>query len=680
MSEIVLQDNLKDCGVSSLLTIVKYYHGDIPKEYLIDLTKTSNNGASAFYLLKAAQQIGFDTKALKGDISLLNDDDFPLIAHTIINNSYSHFQVVFERKNNYLIVGDPASGIKKIKLKDWNNISTNKYLLLKPIRKLPIIKPDLTFKKVLLNIFNKYKKDFINVLLISFVYTVINVITSYNFKILIDDTNIYNIKYLKLILIFLLVLGILKNISNLFRFKVMNYISHKIDKELVETTYDHIIKLPYVYYKTRTSGDIIKRITDISNIKDFITKIFLTIIVDGIMLVIVLCFLFKISIKLTIYTIIIGIMYLVIMLIYNGIFKDKINKNFEYSSETNSYLIETINSIETIKGINIENNIINKFKFKYHNFSKSIKEISDLITKESFYKESINYIGILLISYYGVIDVINNNMKLTTLITFITLINYFLEPIKNIVDLNFSYKNSKASIKRVIELYQLPKEDLSKVNGLNNMKGNITFKDINYSYNGIKNILNNFNLEIKDNNRVLISGDSGNGKSTIVKLLNGSLTDYEGNIYVNNINLKNYTLSTIRDKICYVGSNEMLYTDTLLNNISMYRDIDYKKILKVSKITKLDRILNKLPLGYDSMIEENGFNLSSGERQRIILARTLCKEADIYIFDESLNALDIKTERIILQNIFKYLKNKTIIVISHRFNNNDLFNQKVIVE
>ena len=97
-------------------------------------------------------------------------------------------------------------------------------------------------------------------------------------------------------------------------------------------------------------------------------------------------------------------------------------------------------------------------------------------------------------------------------------------------------------------------------------------------------------------------------------------------------------------------------------------------------ITKLDRILSKLPLGYDSMIEENGFNLSSGERQRIILARTLCKEADIYIFDESLNALDIKTERIILQNIFKYLKTKTIIVISHRFNNNDLFNQKVIVE
>ena len=123
----------------------------------------------------------------------------------------------------------------------------------------------------------------------------------------------------------------------------------------------------------------------------------------------------------------------------------------------------------------------------------------------------------------------------------------------------------------------------------------------------------------------------------------------------------------------------MLYTDTLYNNISMYRDIDYKKILKVSKITKLDRILSKLPLGYDSMIEENGFNLSSGERQRIILARTLCKEADIYIFDESLNALDIKTERIILQNIFKYLKTKTVIVISHRFNNNDLFNQKVIV-
>jgi len=136
------------------------------------------------------------------------------------------------------------------------------------------------------------------------------------------------------------------------------------------------------------------------------------------------------------------------------------------------------------------------------------------------------------------------------------------------------------------------------------------------------------------------------------------MTDYEGKIYIDNRELSNYELKDIRERICYVSQNEILFTDTVYNNILLDRDIAYDDVLEVSKLMQVNEFVEQLPLKYDSLIEENGFNLSGGERQRIMLARTILKKADIYIFDEALNAIDIKRERIILKNIFKILKNK----------------------
>ena len=174
----VLQDDLKDCGICCLLTIIKYYHGDVPKEYLREITKTTKDGVSAFYLIKAAQELGFSTKALQGDINLLENSDFPIIAHTIINNSFQHFVVVYEIRKDYIIIADPSYGIKKISLLEWNKISTSKYLILKPNKKLPIIKFDNYILKILVSFILKNKMSFITIICLSLIYTIMNIITS----------------------------------------------------------------------------------------------------------------------------------------------------------------------------------------------------------------------------------------------------------------------------------------------------------------------------------------------------------------------------------------------------------------------------------------------------------------------------------------------------------------------
>lgn len=675
----VIQDDLKDCGISCLLTIIRYYHGDVPKEYLRELTKTTKDGVTAFYLMKAAQELGFTTQALEGDLRLLQDNDFPLIAHTIINNSYQHFVVIYEVRKNKVIIADPSKGIKKITIDEWNNISTNKYFIFKPIKRIPRI--DNNNKKIFNTLFSfikEYRSLFITIIVLSLIFTILSIITSYNFKLLMDDVSIRNKDNLKSILIILIMFGLIKNITNLFRNKLINFINNHLERLLVKDVYSHIIYLPYLYYKTRTCGDIITRINDVANIKDLIGKIFLTLFVDLVLMIFVLIVLFTINFKLTVMVIATSFIYCLVIVIYNRQIHKYLVESYEEASSVNSYMVETISSIETIKGLNIEEKVCNKLGIKYNKLVNVNKKISNILYNEEFFKETIYYIGNILILYVGIMLVIDQKIGITTLLTYINLFTYYLEPVRNITDLSLNFKNSLLSIKRVMELYSVSKEKflISEKTYNHALNGDIRFENVTYSYNGIRNTLEDINLEIKAGTKILICGDSGSGKSTLVKLLMKYMTDYEGQIYLDNRELSLYELSDIREKICYVSQNEVLFTDSIYNNIVLNRSITYNEFLSVVKNMKVHEIGLKLPLKYDTLIEENGFNLSGGERQRIVLARTLLKKADIYIFDEALNAIDIRRERVILKNLFKLLSKKTVIVISHRFNNEDLFDEK----
>ena len=164
-----------------------------------------------------------------------------------------------------------------------------------------------------------------------------------------------------------------------------------------------------------------------------------------------------------------------------------------------------------------------------------------------------------------------------------------------------------------------------------------------------------------------------------MKLLVKYYDGYRGVIELDGYNLQTFNLFDIRNKICYVSQKENLFTDSIYNNIVLNRNISYDTFLDICKLTFVKELVESKSLNYNYLLEENGFNLSGGERQKIILARTLLQQADIYIFDEALNAIDIKKERLILKNIFNLLKDKTVIVVSHRFNNNDLFDKKILL-
>jgi ABC-type bacteriocin/lantibiotic exporter with double-glycine peptidase domain len=223
---------------------------------------------------------------------------------------------------------------------------------------------------------------------------------------------------------------------------------------------------------------------------------------------------------------------------------------------------------------------------------------------------------------------------------------------------------------------------IDNIKTLETIKGDILINNLSYSYNDIDETFNSVNIKINENGRILIYGKSGIGKSTLVKILLKYIDNYSGNIHINGRNLKDINETIINNSFTYVSQNEKIFSDTIINNILLGRNISIKKLNKILNITNVDKIIDNKKFRRMHLIEENGFNLSGGERQKIILARGLIKDSNYLILDEALSEVGVDEEIEIIKNIFKKLKDKTIIYISHKqellnlFENKYMFYQK----
>ena len=228
-------------------------------------------------------------------------------------------------------------------------------------------------------------------------------------------------------------------------------------------------------------------------------------------------------------------------------------------------------------------------------------------------------------------------------------------------------KQSKIAIKKILTLFYDKKD-----NGIIDKKmiGDIYFNNLSYSFDDVNDVLKNINLKITKASKVMVLGSSGSGKSTLFKLLKKYYQIPRDKIYIDDIDINDYQNSDI----IYVSQNELLFSDTVYNNI------DSDNIIDISKICLVDDIIKNNQLGFNFLIEENGFNLSGGEKQRIILARAIAKPFEILVIDEGLSQVDINMERIIMKNLITMYKDKTIIFISHRIDNIDLFDQVIKIE
>ncbi len=281
--KVVLQEGIKDCGISCLLSIIKYYQGDVSREYLREITNTTRSGVTAYKLVEASKKLGFSASGVAGNLENIKKSDLPVIAHIIKNKSYYHFIVIYEIDFNLnkMLIMDPAFGKKIIKIAEFKLLSSNNYIFLKPIKKLPLI----TRKKIITKTITKYmrkNKIFIfYILLLTIIYFIFNVISAFHFKYLLDFAITYNIDHnIKIISIIMIVIYLIKEFSNIIKNILLLKLTTFFDYFLTIKTYERIILLPYLYYKNRTTGEVIAKIKDIGIVKNFLAKLIMILLTD----------------------------------------------------------------------------------------------------------------------------------------------------------------------------------------------------------------------------------------------------------------------------------------------------------------------------------------------------------------------------------------------------------------
>lgn len=668
----IKQEGIKDCGAACLAMIIKYYDGYIPLEKLRLLTKTSKEGVNAYNLCKGAEDVGFEAYGMYTDLDNLNSDKaiLPCIAHVKINN-YQHYVVIYkiDYKTKNIIIADPANKIKKMSFESFKNIWDGIVITLYPVRKIPLENSN----SISYTIFKTIKPQFkllTNICAFSILITIFSCLSSLYFRSLIDNLNTSK-HYLLFIFIIFIIINVLKLINVFLRNKLLIYFNQKIDMTMSSNIYDEIIELPYQYYRNRTTGEIVSRFNDLSLVKDMIGKMLFNLFIDLPLVVVSFILLCQINLNFSLLLLFLSGIYALSILIFQPFINQYISSIQQQKAINTSIIVESVSGFETVKNLNIMTYFKGKFKEKYYNLLNQVFKFDHILNIKQLFSESIFDIGIVVIMFLGSLKIIDQNLTVGSLIMFYSLMTYFIESFKNILNLDVNYKEGKNALRRITELF-MKNEDNGIVN--NFKKGDIHYHNLSYLYNDRYLALDNINLLIKKGEKVLITGSSGSGKSTLLKLLIRHYESENNKIFIDNIDLNYYQMNALKNNIVYISQNEILFSDSIINNLCLGEE---KEIIDVVKLCEIDSILNKRQLNFNHIIEENGFNFSGGERQRIILGRVLLKNFKILLIDEGLNQMDVNLERRILKRLFNKYSDKTIIIVSHRLDNCDLYDRNI---
>jgi ATP-binding cassette subfamily B protein len=666
----IKQHDITDCGAACLATISKQYGLKMPISKIRETAGTDKQGTNAMGMIKAAEKLGFTAKAVKGDqTAFFSEFPLPAIAHVIVDGGLLHYVVIHKITQKQVIIADPGKGIVKYTPEEFFKIWTGVLILLVPSEAFE--KGDKTegtlrrFFKLLL----PQKKLLLDIFLASLVYTILGIGASFYFKVMMDDIvpNSLN-KTLHVVSIGILLLYLFQTLLGAFRSHMLLYLSQRLDISLILGYYRHVLKLPMNFFGTRKVGEIVSRFMDASKVRDAISGATLTIMIDTLMAVIGGIILYSQNSSLFGIAFIILALYTVIVFVFNKPLKEINKKTMEDNSQLTSYLVESLNGIETVKAYNSERSASIETEKKFVRLLRSAFKNGWLNNIAGSLSGFISTVGGAVILWVGAYKVIKGDLTLGELLTFNALLAYFLNPVKNLINLQPMMQTAIVAADRLGEILNLEGEnkETQKLTPAS-LKGEISIQNVDFRYGTRQLVLEGINLNIKSGEKIALVGESGSGKTTLVKLLLNFYACEKGEILLNNYNIKDIHLETLRDKIAYISQDTFLFSGTVYENLTLgMENPNMEDVIKVTQMTRCFEFINALPLRFETMLGENGTNLSGGQRQRLAIARALLKNPDILIMDEATSNLDSITERAIENTINESTDGITTIIIAHR--------------
>ena len=689
----VKQQDATDCAAACLAMVCLHYKKETTITKLRDMMGTDIKGTNLLGLSKCADRLGFTSQAVRVDKEGFKSKyTLPAIANIITKEGLTHFVVIFKITDKYVVLGDPAKDLIRMEIDEFYSSYTGAMLILKPDEEFVSekIKGGKIFDRFV-RLLLPQKKLFIFSIIASILLTVLGIVSSLFNKIIMDEILPYRLKNtLLLMLIIFAIIAVTQVIIDFVRQWMMLYLSQKIDIPLMLGYFKHIYGLPMKFFSTRKTGDIITRFSDAFTIKDIFTNIALTLIMDVAMTIVTGVVLFKMNISLFVIILLMTVISIGLIFIFKQPYKRINEEQMQQGSVLNSQIIEGLRAIETIKGnANEETELENIEKEYIKSLRIGLKE-GMLSNIQGSISGLVSTVGNLLLMYFGIMQVINGDITLGSLMAFTTMSGYFMDPVGRLVSLQLQIQEANISMKRMTEILDYEQEqslynnfdkndpsamlfnetsvDADNVyQELEKTDGNIEIKNITFRYGNRKPVLNNVSFNIPKGKKVALVGASGSGKSTIAKLILKYYGPENGEILIDGVDINEYTNSSLRKAISYVPQNIELFSKSIYDNIRVSKmSATLEEVKEAAKAADAHEFIKKLPMQYYTYLEEAGNGLSGGEKQRIALARAFLKDNQLYIFDESTSNLDFVTENIIFDMIYNKFRNKSMLIIAHR--------------
>lgn len=664
----VLQRDETDCGPACVLTVAKQYKSNFSVAKLRDVMGTDKNGTNIVGILKGLEYSGFDSKAVKvEDRKIDNSVSFPLIAHIQTKENLLHYVVVHNVTKKSIIISDPAIGIKKYTHEKFSEIWTGILILIDPKKNFEKRNENDNSLMRFFYVLKNQKSLLWNIFLTSMLYTFLGIISSFYFKFLVD----YVLKdklvtTLNILIIGVIILEIIKIFLSIFRGFLLMFLGQRIDVSILFGYYNHMIRLPMKFFSSRKAGEIISRFSDADNINDTVAETVLSLMLDVIMSVVGGIIVYFQNQYLFFISVVLLLLYTIIVFSFKGILK-KVNREvLENNSQMTSLVIQSINGIETIKTYNLEKRIQDETEFKYLKVLKSSLKRTKIGIFLGTLSEIVELLGNMAIIWIGSMQVINGKLTLGEMMVFNTLLGYFTEPVKNLIGLQPTIQTAMVSADRLGEVIDLDIEQKDERIIPNNLKGDIEIKNLDFRYGTREQILKNINMKIKKGEKIALVGESGSGKTTLAKLFLKFFDFEKGEININDFNIKDIDITFLREKISYISQDIFLFNNTIKENLILNETIKMEEVIEMAKKINAYDFINQLPQRFNYVIEENGANLSMGQKQRLSILRALLKKPDILIMDEATSNLDTITENIIQNTLNNLDMEMTIIIIAHR--------------
>jgi ATP-binding cassette subfamily B protein len=666
----VKQRDIMDCGAACLASVSAFYNLHLPVAKIRQYANTDKRGTNVLGLIEAAERLNFVAKGVKGGYDSLLKIPKPAIAHLKLANGLLHYVVLLQVTSRSVKVMDPATGKieKRSKddfLKEWSGI----LVILVPSEGFEVKNEKISNVSRLFRLLKPHRAVMLQALFGAIFFSIIGLSTSIYIQKLTDfvftngNKNLLNVMSLGMIalLIVQVLLGIYQTVFTLKTGQL-------IDARLILGYYKHLLKLPQRFFDTMQTGEIISRINDAVKIRTFINNTLINLIVNVLIVFFSFALMFIYSWQMALLVLLIIPLYIALYVVTNYLNRKTERKIMEQAASLESQLVESINTVGTIKRFGIEDYTNTKTEFRFINLLNTGYKSGLNSVFTNYSTTFLSRLFTIIVLWIGSYFVLSNDLTVGELLSFYAILGYFSGPLNGIIGVNVSLQHAFIASDRLFEIMDLEQEKENRIVLSKEMLGDIVFQNVSFRYGSRVDVFKDFNLTIENGKITAIVGESGSGKSTLIHLLQNIYPIASGKIYINNIDITQFDNQSLRSLVGVVPQKVELFKGSIAENICIGEfEPDMNRVLKICQEVGLMKFLETLPNGFFTDIGENGTLLSGGQRQKIALARVLYKNPEIVILDEATSALDSESEEQIISAIYNLKsQGKTVIMIAHR--------------